>query len=83
MTTSLHWFDILLVIASVILVLGVGLSLAQQQWGLVSLTTQTLLIDSYPIDLRWSDVVLCALTYGVVAFAVIHLTVRGALRKAD
>ena len=65
------------------LVLGVGLSLAQQQWGLVSLTTQTLLIDSYPIDLRWSDVVLCTLTYGVVAFAVIHLTVRGALRKAD
>jgi lipoprotein-releasing system permease protein len=65
------------------LVLGVGLSLAQQQWGLVSLTTQTLLIDSYPIDLRWGDVVLCALTYGVVAFAVIHLTVRGALRKAD
>lgn len=65
------------------LILGVGLSLAQQHFGLVSITTQTLLIDSYPIDLRLSDVVLCTLAYSAIAFVVIHLTVKGALRITD
>lgn len=65
------------------LVLGVGMSLAQQHFGLVSITTQTLLIDSYPIDLRLSDVVLCTLAYSAIAFVVIHLTVKGALRITD
>ena len=65
------------------LVLGVGLSLAQQHFGLVSIATQTLLIDSYPIDLRLSDVVLCTLAYSAIAFVVIHLTVKGALRITD
>lgn len=65
------------------LILGVGLSLAQQHFGLVSIATQTLLIDSYPIDLRLSDVVLCTLAYSAIAFVVIHLTVKGALRITD
>ena len=63
------------------LTLGVGLSLAQQHLGLVSISTQTLLIESYPIDLRWSDVALASLSYILIAQAVIHLTVKGALRR--
>ena len=61
--------------------IGVGLSLAQQHLGLVSISTQTLLIEAYPIDLRWGDVALASLCYILIAQAVIHLTVKGALRR--
>lgn len=62
-------------------VIGVGLCLVQQYLGVVSISTQTLLIESYPIYLRWSDVALTAVAYLLIALTVIRLTVRQALSQ--
>ena len=44
------------------LVLGIGLVLLQQEYGLVSLDTTNYLLPAVPVEMHWQDVLLVALT---------------------
>lgn len=60
--------------------LGVGLTLVQQCFGVVRLNTATLMIDAYPVELQPMDVVLTALSFVIIAWLIIQMTVRQTLK---
>ena len=55
--------------------LGVGLSLLQQHFGLIEIPAETLLAKSYPVDLL---AVLVA--FGLVAYVISNITVRSMVK---
>ncbi len=63
------------------LVAGMAVTAAQQRWGLVRLDTATLMVDAYPVELRFSDVLLTAAAYSVTAWTIVRLTVGAMMKK--
>ncbi|MBR5333582.1 MAG: ABC transporter permease [Alistipes sp.] len=63
------------------LMLGVGLTLAQQIFGFVRLNTATLIIDAYPIELQLLDIILTVVAYLAIAWIIITMTVRQTLKS--
>lgn len=63
------------------LLLGIGLTLAQQVFGLVRLNTATLMIDAYPIELQLLDIILTVVAYLAIAWVIITMTVRQTLKS--
>ena len=64
-------------------VIGVGLSLVQQYFGIVQLNTVTLMVDAYPVELRLADVAMTVVAYAVIAVVITHLTVNSMMRQAE
>lgn len=60
-------------------VLGIALCLLQQHYGLIRIPIETALLQSYPVELRWSDLWLVAAVFGGVIFAVSQATVRSVM----
>lgn len=52
------------------LILGLGVSLAQQLWGFVPINGASLLIDSYPIKVIFSDTILVAVSVLLITFII-------------
>lgn len=61
-------------------VLGVGLCLVQQHFGLIRIPVQSMLVDTYPVTLRVQDVLAVIAALSVVVFAASWLTVRKTIR---
>lgn len=62
---------------------GVALSLAQQYLGLVRLNAASLMVDAYPVELRWADVAFTVAAYVVIAIGITHLTVGRMMRDSE
>ena len=67
--------------ASVGLVLGVGASLAQQHFGFIRMPAGTFLTDSYPVEFRFSDLIVVTAAFALVAFLLSNITVRSMIKK--
>ncbi|GAL87196.1 hypothetical protein MYP_4426 [Sporocytophaga myxococcoides] len=50
------------------LVLGIGLCIAQQQFGMVSMGMETSLVDAYPVKMELSDFISTGITIIVITF---------------
>ncbi len=62
------------------LVLGVSLTLAQQYFGFVGIDAPSLMVNAYPVELHSGDVLLTVVSYAIVSYIVINLTVRSVIR---
>ena len=67
--------------ASIGAVLGVGFCLAQQHFGMIRIPVDTLLLYSYPVEMRWSDLLIVAAAFGAVILAISELTVRSVMKN--
>lgn len=63
------------------LVLGVGLSLVQQHFGLIRMPADSFMIAFYPVDFRLEDLLLVVLAFAPVAWCLSELTVRNRLKR--
>lgn len=59
---------------------GVALTLLQQQLGIVQIDAPSLMVDAYPVELRWSDVAAVVVGFYLTARCIVTLTVRAMLR---
>ena len=55
--------------------LGVGLSLLQQHFGLIEIPAETLLAKSYPVEFRPGDLLAVLVAFGLVAYVISNITV--------
>lgn len=62
-------------------VVGVVLTLMQQNFGIVQLNTATLMVDAYPVELRLKDIVFTIVAYAVIAVVISRLTVNSMMRS--
>ena len=65
------------------MVLGVGLSLAQQHWGFLTLGVETFLIDTYPVEVHISDLLLVVVTFTAVSYLISKLTVLSMIPRSQ
>lgn len=63
------------------LVVGVVITLAQQYWGIISINSETLIINSYPVILRISDVVAVLAVVLTVNLFIIYITAKVTLQR--
>ena len=56
------------------IVIGLGVSLAQQEWGFVPINGASLLIDTYPIRVKIEDTIIVLLSVVSVTFAISWIT---------
>nr|WP_308501184.1 FtsX-like permease family protein [uncultured Alistipes sp.] len=63
------------------LVLGVGLSLLQQHFGLIEIPAETFVTKSYPVEFRPGDLLAVAVAFSVVAALLTNITVRSMIKK--
>jgi lipoprotein-releasing system permease protein len=64
-------------------VLGVGLCLVQQHFGVIEIPADSFLVKSYPVLLRGGDVAAVVAAFAVVVGAMTAVTVRRAVRADD
>lgn len=62
-------------------VLGIAFCLLQQRYGLIRIPIETALLQSYPVELRWSDLWLVAALFGGVIYTVSQATVRSVMHN--
>ena len=67
--------------AAIGIVAGVALSLAQQHFGLISLGDGAMIVESYPVKIVTSDVVMTFFTVIAVGFVTVWLPVKALTRK--
>ena len=61
---------------------GVLLCLAQQKFGLISMgASDGFVVDSYPMEIAWSDIAMIFVTVIVVGFITVWLPVKALTRK--
>lgn len=65
------------------MILGVGLSLAQQHWGFLKLGGETFLIDTYPVEVHISDLLLVVVTFTAVSYLISKLTVLSMIPRSQ
>lgn len=63
-------------------VLGIGLSLAQQRFGIIKMPGNYL-IEAYPVILQWSDILWTALGVAAIGFAIALLSTRAATNPSQ
>ncbi len=64
-------------------VLGVGLCLVQQYFGVIEIPADSFLVKSYPVLLRTGDVAAVVAAFAVVVGLITAVTVRRAIRSDD
>lgn len=62
-------------------VIGVGLSLVQQHFGLIEIPAETFLTKSYPVEFRPADLVAVCVAFAAVALLLTNLTVRSMIKN--
>lgn len=62
-------------------VLGVGLSLLQQHFGLIEIPADSFLTKSYPVEFRWGDLAAVLAAFAAVTAAVTGLTAHGMIKN--
>lgn len=67
--------------ASIGIVIGVGLCLIQQHFGVITIPSESLLISQYPVELRLVDLVVVILSMLAVTQLISRLTVRVMIRN--
>lgn len=63
------------------LLLGVGISLLQQHFGLIALPIDSLPTQSYPVQFRIEDLLLVTASFGAVAWVLALVTVRSMIKN--
>lgn len=63
------------------LLLGVGLSLVQQHFGLIEIPAETFLTKSYPVEFRFADLLAVVAAFGAIALFLSHITVRSMIKN--
>lgn len=63
------------------LVLGLTVSFAQQYFGIIAMPAQTFLVDSYPVEVHLSDIILIVVTFTLLSYIISGLTVRAMIPK--
>ncbi len=62
-------------------VLGVGLSLLQQYFGLIEIPADTFLTKSYPVEFRPMDLLVVLAAFGLIAVAISNISVRSMIKN--
>ncbi len=62
-------------------ILGVGVTLAQQYFGIVELPSSTMVLQYYPVDLKLWDVVSVVAISGVISLSLSYLTINRVYKK--
>jgi lipoprotein-releasing system permease protein len=65
------------------LLLGLILTLGQQYFGWVKIPVESLILQSYPVELRWGDLVVVILLFSGVIATISWLTVRSMIPVAS
>lgn len=65
------------------LILGVALAFAQQYFGFLTLAGETFLIDAYPVEVRFSDLIGITLTFIIVSYLISTFTVKAMIPKKE
>lgn len=65
------------------LTLGILLCLAQQHFGLIKLPGGNFLSENYPVELRWSDLLIVIPTVTLIGWLLSRLTVHTMLKKEE
>ena len=60
-------------------VMGLLLTLLQQQFGMVRIDAPSLAVSSFPVEVQLQDVVLTVVSYLAISYLVINLTVRSVM----
>lgn len=63
------------------LAIGVGLTLAQSQFGIIGIEGTTMLVDSYPVRIDLLDMVAVVVSVSAVGYIISLLTVRAMVKK--
>jgi len=63
------------------IVLGVGLSLAQQRFGFIEIPAESFLTQSYPVEFRLSDLAAVVAAFAAVAVLLSNITVRSMIKS--
>ena len=63
------------------LILGIALTLAQQQLGIIKMPTDGFLVDIYPVELRLGDVVMVIAAFAAVVPLISATTVRTMIKQ--
>lgn len=63
------------------LLLGTALSLAQQHFGLVEIPADSFLTKSYPVEFRFSDLLVVLFSFALVAWSLVFVTVHTMIQK--
>lgn len=67
--------------AAIGVVLGVGMSLVQQHFGLIEIPADTFLTKSYPVEFHLADLLAVLAVFAAVVGLVSNLTVRSLIKK--
>ena len=62
-------------------VLGVAFCLLQEYFGFIRIPVDTLLLKSYPVVLRWEDLLAVVAAFAVVIVTISQLTVRSVMKR--
>lgn len=63
------------------LIIGVGITLVQHFFGIVTIDSQTLLIDKYPVVLSLSDIVSVVFGVAIITILIIFATVKNRTKQ--
>lgn len=63
------------------ILLGIGVTLAQQHFGLIEIPAESFLTKSYPVEFRFADLAAVAAAFACVAWLLTNLTVRSMVKK--
>ncbi|MBR2423840.1 MAG: ABC transporter permease [Tidjanibacter sp.] len=62
---------------------GLAVCFAQMQWGLVKMPGSTFLVENYPVEVHWGDVVVIMMAVLAVNYVITKLTVRRMVPKIN
>lgn len=62
---------------------GLAVCFAQMRWGLVKMPGSTFLVENYPVEVRWGDVVVIMMAVLAVNYVITKLTVRRMVPKIN
>lgn len=62
------------------LVPGIGITLIQQHFGVIKLPVESFIVESYPVEFRWGDLVATLLGFALITGLVSFSTVRSMIR---
>lgn len=62
---------------------GLAVCFAQMRWGLVKMPGSTFLVENYPVEVRWGDIVVIVVAVVAVNYVITKLTVRRMVPKIN
>ncbi|MBQ2797641.1 MAG: ABC transporter permease [Tidjanibacter sp.] len=62
---------------------GLAVCFVQMQWGLVKMPGSTFLVENYPVEVHWGDIVVIVVAVVAVNYVITKLTVRRMVPKIN